>query len=602
MQFATKITDKLKTLDGLKDSERYQQNTGSYSKISRKVLEGEIVALKKIKPEARSSLEKRAQIFFREVTDQILAGHPSVLPVLGFNFFHYSKKNEMFLYKPRLATKFCDEGMLSEVLKKMKKNKKLSKKYIQTQNYIFAYGIAKGMENLFINRILHRDLKSENIFVSKPTFENGNIPNDIMPLFKNKEYMIPFIADLGLAKVAVVTEQSLQCGTYYYLAPEVMSSKNYYFPVDVYSYAIILSNIFQLKEKPIFNCKKIAYHFIQHVTNGNRPLVDECTEDQQKYLNKLWATDPNSRPTFIDIVEYLENPGEKFIFDNYDQEVIDAYKKYIKYLLNSDSKSKSISKTQNVPKENIANLRDKITHEEFYRLNQEEIQNFSKFSNTSNDFKRSVTSSIIQNSNSSSKQEEIPITQYITSFTNSTIHQKSDSTLPPSNYYLNAGTLSEMKGDYENAKKFYMNAIQNGSIQAATKLSILLLRNGDTESKKHGFDLLEFASEKKDKDALFYFGYLLSEGFKIKGLKADKERAAALLEEAGQLGNKRGFFEAASIHHERAINFSSKGKKKLAKKSLSKAILLYKSSFEKYGDEESLKFSTELQSYLDKQE
>lgn len=591
MLVSKKIIDKIKILDDLPKSIGFRQNVGCNSRISRKILDDEVVALKKVQPEMDDK-NKMVQIFFREVVDQVFTDHPTVLPLRAFNLFHYSNKLESFIYRSCLATKFCDGGMLSSFLKKMKKNQYLPKKYIITQQYIFAYGIARGMRKLFLNGIIHRDLKSENIFVSKPSFESENIPDEISPLFNGEnEYYIPYIADLGLSKVAHDTEQSQQCGTFYYLAPEVMSSIKYSFPADVYSYAVILSNIFQFKERPEFECTtRNTNTFIRHVTDGGRPKVNGCTSSQKKYLGYLWDNDPSKRLTFVDIVEYLENPNDDFIFKNYDKDVIEAYKKYIEYQINpTDSHSKLIIQDEKI--KDIYKKYDKYgkNQEEYYRLDEDDAKILTSFSDETKSFENSITSSIIQNQEDCVKPEE-----YISSFINNLPNIQSE------NHFLKEGILSEAKGDNENAKEFYLNAIKSGSIQAATKLSILLLRNGDDEAKKKGFDLLQFAAEKKDKDGLFYFGYLLSEGFELKNVKADKEKAAMLLEESGKLGNNRGLFEAASIYHELAIE-SSIGNKSLSKKQLTKALQLYEESYEKYGDKESQNLSKQLHDFLEKQ-
>lgn len=602
MEISKQIIDKIKVLDELPNSQRFHQDTGANSKISRKMLDGNVVALKKIQPEYKNTVEKRAQIFLREVTDHILAQYPSVLPVCGFNLFHYSKSTKSFIYKPCLATVFCDGGMLSNVLKKMSKNKKLTKRFIQTQQYIFAYGIAKGMKKLYMNHILHRDLKNDNIFISKPKCQSENIPEDIIPLFKNNsQYSIPFIADLGLAKVAQNSEQSQQCGTFYYLAPEVMSSTKYSFPADVYSYSVILSNIFQLKDKPDFDCKKTSLFFIQYVTKGGRPDVSGCTEIQKEYLSKLWDFNQQLRPTFIDIVDYLENPTkDNFIFNDYEEDVIEAYKKFIDFQISSDSNPES----KNENKYDIFKKYDQYerTQEEFYRLEPEDAKSLSNLPNDTQ-FENCITSSIIRDSgipfNCKDQNEKVQINEYVSSFISNYSNNQSPVSNTPESYLQNA-ILSESKKDYESAKQFYLKAFKSGSISAATRLSILMLKHGDIETKKNGFDLLKFAAEKKEKDGLYYYGYILTEGFEPKGIKADKEKAAKLLEEAGELGNCYGFFEAASIHHEFAIKESKEGNEENANKHLSKAIQLYKFSYEKYGDEESQKLSIELQSYLDK--
>ena len=594
MKIAQRIIDKLIILDNLPESKGFRQTVGATSKITRNILDNQIIALKKIQRNEELTVQRQLQLFVREVINQILAEHPTVLHICGFNIFRYSKKYEYFVLKPCLATLFCDGGMLSEVLNKMRLNKKLSQRQIQTQQYIFAYGIAVGMKRLYKNKILHRDLKNDNIFVITPKWGKEDIPNEIKPLVNSEnKYFIPLIADLGLAKLTDNTNQSQQCGTFYYLAPEVMESTKYSFPVDVYSYAVILSNILQLKMKPDFKCKKSTLFFTRYVTNGGRPDIDKCNQIQKDYLDSIWETKPQLRPTFIDIVDYLKNPQKgNFIFDDFDEDVINAYMKFIDLQVESHSQHQRKN-------DNIFEKYEKYnrTQEEFYRLEERDALALTN-SKFDQDFSCSVTSSV----NKESEESENPnyntkVSKYISLYLMFKENEKLQHE-ELSQFYLNEGEKSERNKEYETAEHFYAKSIQLGNLNAITKLGLMLLRSNNITTRSKGIKLLKISSENKDSEGLYYYGYLVSEGDPSTNTAPNEELGAKMLYESGQKGHPKGYFASATIYHELGIKKAEEGKTKESRNLLSRSMLCYKKSFDIYGDEESNKISIKLQRYL----
>ena len=72
--------------------------------------------------------------------------------------------------------------------------------------------------------IVHRDIKPENILL-----------NDVTEKSK------PIIADLGCAKILNNGETcKIFCGTKSYLAPEILQGKVYSFPVDIWSFGVMI--------------------------------------------------------------------------------------------------------------------------------------------------------------------------------------------------------------------------------------------------------------------------------------------------------------------------------------------------------------------------
>lgn len=565
MKQSTQILDQVKILDNLKTIDGFKKDGGAQSKIKEKQFGDKLVVMKK-KKESESNSTDMTKLFFREVINQILTEHPAVLPVCGWNFYHYSDKNKMFVYRHSIITSFCDGGTLGSYLLQMKENGMLEPRRIQTQQYIFAYGIAKAMEYLYRIGIIHRDLKTENIFVTSPKWENKNIPEEIKPFIDNG-YYIPLLADLGFAKrTNEDDEMSNQYGTPLYEAPEQLKSYTFSFPADVYGYGITLSDIFQLRKVVQYPdvALKNFQTFYRYVKKGNKPNLAECSKNQLDLLDKLLNFSPKNRPNFIQIADYLETPlkenagydQSKFIFDNFDLDVMKAYRNYI-YLLQNH------------------------TDEELYIL-----QNNSSYSSIKTE---NISTTI------NTKTQNLQIPDYASSFINSFSFDSK-----PNEFYYKEGLQYESQGDYQNAISAYMRATIYGSLESITKLGILLLKNSSQEKQIQGFNLLKLAADYKEKDGLYSFAYLLTEGFTPKSLEPDLKTSAKLFIQAANLGHPKGWFMAGDNYHRLAIEENEKGHIENAKKNLEVAKDCYQKSFQLFDDKKAESLFNDISKYLEK--
>lgn len=102
-----------------------------------------------------------------------------------------------------ILMEYCDGGDLSIYLKQQ--NKKFLK---EEKIWRFFIEICLGLEHIHKNKILHRDIKSLNIFLNK----NGTVK----------------IGDLGVAKMLMQNDfAQTMVGTPYYLSPELCEEKPY---------------------------------------------------------------------------------------------------------------------------------------------------------------------------------------------------------------------------------------------------------------------------------------------------------------------------------------------------------------------------------------
>ncbi|OHT14304.1 AGC family protein kinase [Tritrichomonas foetus] len=159
-----------------------------------------------------SSVEKLQLL--REVAILGKLKHPSIIGFIGFSKKNF--KNENF---PTIITEYCENGSLRDILQ----SELMSASppgWDSTKKLCMIYGIVSGMAYLHRQHIIHRDVKPENILIDSN--------------------LLPKITDFGLSKVANNNLMTMFGGTYYYIAPEIISQEQYDEKIDVYSFGVIL--------------------------------------------------------------------------------------------------------------------------------------------------------------------------------------------------------------------------------------------------------------------------------------------------------------------------------------------------------------------------
>ncbi|KAH8311682.1 hypothetical protein KR044_007535, partial [Drosophila immigrans] len=143
---------------------------------------------------------------------------------------------------------------------------------------------ARGMEYLHKNKIVHRDLKTQNLL-----------------LFN--EYRTLKICDFGTVK-ELATMNTEFVGTVCYMAPEVcVCTRKYTEKCDVFSFGIILWEVMSRK-KPFDHLTNEHPLAIQKkIVDGDRPHIDtnEQLDQMKTIIEKCWDQDPINRPTMKEL-------------------------------------------------------------------------------------------------------------------------------------------------------------------------------------------------------------------------------------------------------------------------------------------------------------
>ncbi|GMH75673.1 hypothetical protein TL16_g06837 [Triparma laevis f. inornata] len=196
-----------------------------------------------------------------------------------------------------IVTEFCHEN-LSQALRRLKSE--LKGPLPPNLAFKLAYQIAKGMLYLHSKNVIHRDLKPENILLD----DKGDVK----------------MCDFGLSRLTTNdVEMTQQVGTPAYMAPEMAGVGDTGSdedeeeprisigkPVDVYSYGILLWTLWTQK-LPYSDLRvKNPFQLMVKVTNGYRPPIPkEMPTILQSLMQKCWAGDPTTRPTFVQVVEEI---------------------------------------------------------------------------------------------------------------------------------------------------------------------------------------------------------------------------------------------------------------------------------------------------------
>lgn len=153
-----------------------------------------------------------------------------------------------------------------------------------------AFDLAKGLEHLHSRRILHRDLKPQNI---------GYSVAGVLKIF-----------DFDLSRVLPLAgpEESFKLtgkvGSPRYMAPEVSMGEPYNLKADVYSFGLLVYQILTLKTP----FKGLDFDW----SSSNKSLPKSWSDDLRLMMDNTLRYDGYDRPNMQDIVSMLEIAVSKF--------------------------------------------------------------------------------------------------------------------------------------------------------------------------------------------------------------------------------------------------------------------------------------------------
>ena len=163
-----------------------------------------------------------------------------------------------------------------------------------------ALGLGRALEVLYNNKVMHRNIKSSNVFLTK----------------KTGEYSIK----LGEFSNAIFIRDNISesLNSYYYAAPEIINGENYDEKCDIWSYGIVLYDLY-FGDLP-YGYKPSKNKIIKAISDENNFIIKETgipTLDKLfKYTLKI---NPNERYSHQQVLDLIFSPQfmtkEDYSFD-----------------------------------------------------------------------------------------------------------------------------------------------------------------------------------------------------------------------------------------------------------------------------------------------
>ena len=245
---------------------------GSYSvvyKVRRKV-DDKIYALKKVK--LQNLTEKEKENSLNEV--RILASVRSTF-VISYKEAFIDENDKSLC----IIMEYADKGDLYQKIVQFKKLKYLIDEVDVWRIFI---QMTKGLKALHDLKILHRDLKSANIFL----FSDGSAK----------------IGDLNVSKVAHKGLGYTQTGTPYYASPEVWNDQPYDSKSDIWSLGCVLYEMLALH--PPFRAENMEGLYNKVIKGQYEKICDKYSKDISDILKFLFKVKPNERPSCGQILKH----------------------------------------------------------------------------------------------------------------------------------------------------------------------------------------------------------------------------------------------------------------------------------------------------------
>uniref|UniRef100_A0A671NV29 non-specific serine/threonine protein kinase n=1 Tax=Sinocyclocheilus anshuiensis TaxID=1608454 RepID=A0A671NV29_9TELE len=155
--------------------------------------------------------------------------------------------------------------------------------------------ICLALKHVHDRKILHRDIKSQNIFLTK----DGTIQ----------------LGDFGIARVLNSTvELARTCiGTPYYLSPEICENKPYNNKSDIWALGCVLYEMCTLKHA--FEAGNMKNLVLKIIRGSYPPVTVHYSQDLRSLLDQLFKRNPRERPSVSAILDkpFLARRIHKFL-------------------------------------------------------------------------------------------------------------------------------------------------------------------------------------------------------------------------------------------------------------------------------------------------
>lgn len=220
-------------------------------------------------------------LFVKEVGIWSRLDHPHLVQLLGYTINNAERYSVMELLGLSLHDALAQE-----------RQRKLDIPFDSKVSYAQHVASALAFMHDYNPPVLHRDLTPANVLLAS-------------------DFSLAKVGDFGLAREALSEGMTMTSavGNCVCMAPEVFNGGKYHASADVYSYGMLL---YQLFINPADVCQGFSPQVWASLAAQERrrpptePLAQLGTLGE--LIQACWHHEPRARPTFRDIVEFLENP------------------------------------------------------------------------------------------------------------------------------------------------------------------------------------------------------------------------------------------------------------------------------------------------------
>nr|XP_020754670.1 serine/threonine-protein kinase Nek5 isoform X5 [Odocoileus virginianus texanus] len=255
---------------------------GAFGKayLAKRKPDSEHCVIKEINFEKMPLQEKEASK--KEVILLAKMKHPNIVTF----FSSFQENNRLFI-----VMEYCDGG---DLMKRIRRQRGVL--FSEDQILSWFVQISLGLKHIHDRKVLHRDIKTQNIFLSK----NG---------------MVAKLGDFGIARVLNNTmELARTCvGTPYYLSPEICQNKPYNNKTDIWSLGCVLYELCTLRHP--FEANNLQQLVLKICQAHVPPISPRFSRDLQFLISQLFEVSPRDRPSINSILKrpFLENLIAKYL-------------------------------------------------------------------------------------------------------------------------------------------------------------------------------------------------------------------------------------------------------------------------------------------------
>ncbi|XP_022450572.1 serine/threonine-protein kinase Nek1 isoform X5 [Delphinapterus leucas] len=254
---------------------------GSFGKaiLVKSIEDGRQYVIKEINISSMSSKEREESR--REVAVLANMKHPNIVQ------YRESFEENGSLY---IVMDYCEGG---DLFKRINAQKGIL--FQEDQILDWFVQICLALKHVHDRKILHRDIKSQNIFLTK----DGTIQ----------------LGDFGIARVLNSTVELVRTciGTPYYLSPEICENKPYNNKSDIWALGCVLYEMCTLKHA--FEAGNMKNLVLKIISGSFPPVSLHYSYDLRSLISQLFKRNPRDRPSVNSILEkgFIAKRIEKFL-------------------------------------------------------------------------------------------------------------------------------------------------------------------------------------------------------------------------------------------------------------------------------------------------